>query len=76
MGNRTALLPLFNAKLSPKRHCGLGVEIPRRGVRGRLSLAGYCHHQNDSRIKTGSDESRAFECFIDCEGQSHKDRKP
>ena len=32
----------------------------------------HCHHQNDSRIKMGSDESR-FQCFVSCEGQSHKD---
>ena len=25
----------------------------------------HCHHQNDSCIKTGSDESH-FKCFINC----------
>ena len=35
-----------------------GTEIPGGGERGRLYLTLHCHHQNDSRIKMGSDESR------------------
>ena len=31
----------------------------------------HYHHQNGSYIKMGSEERR-FQCFIDCEGQSHK----
>ena len=30
-----------------------------------------CHHQNDSCIKMGSDESH-FNVLINCGGQSHK----
>ena len=48
----------------------VGTEIPGGGGRGRLYLSLYCHHQNDSCIKTGSDESH-FGVFIDCEGQCH-----
>ena len=36
-----------------------------------IYLSLHCHHQNDSCIKMGSDES-CFICFINCEGQSHK----
>ena len=32
-------------------------EIPGGGGRGRLYLTLHCHHQNDSCIKMGSDES-------------------
>ena len=32
-------------------------EIPGCGGRGTLYLTLHCHHQNDSCIKTGSDES-------------------
>ena len=35
-----------------------GTEIPRSWGRRRLYLTLHCHHQNDSGIKTGSDESR------------------
>ena len=38
------------------------------GEKGRLLyLSLHCHHQNDSCIKTGSNESH-FKCFINCEG--------
>ena len=36
-----------------------------------IYLSLHCHHQNDSRIKMGSDKSH-FNCFLNCEGQSHK----
>ena len=47
-----------------------------KGVRGwgereMIYLSLHCHHQNDSCIKIGSDESHFF-VFINCEGQSHK----
>ena len=35
-----------------------GTEIPGGGGRGRLYLTLHCHHQNDSCIKTGSEDSR------------------
>ena len=41
-------LNLFNTKLSPKYWWGGG---------GELYLMLHCHHQNDSCIKRGSDES-------------------
>ena len=34
-----------------------GTEIPGGGGRGRLYPTLHCHHQNDSCIKMGSDES-------------------
>ena len=36
----------------------MGTEIPGGGRRGRLYLTLHCHHQNDSCIKTGSEDSR------------------
>ena len=40
-----------------KKEVVAGTEIPWGGGRGRMYLALYCHHQNDSCIKMGSDES-------------------
>ena len=34
-----------------------GTKIPGGGERGRLYITLHCHHQNDSRIKMGSDVS-------------------
>ena len=39
--------------------------------RGRLYLLLHCHHQNDSCIKMGNDESH-FNVSLIGEGQSHK----
>ena len=36
-----------------------------------MYLSLYCHHQNDSCIKMGSDESH-FNISFNCDGQSHK----
>ena len=36
-----------------------------------IYLSLHCHHQNDSCIKMGSDESH-FKCIINCEGRSPK----
>ena len=44
------------------------------GGRGRLSfldISLHCHHQNDSCIKMGSDESH-FNVSIGSDGQSHR----
>ena len=38
---------------------------------GRLYTYHYTHHQNDSCIKMGSDESH-FNVSVGCDGQSHK----
>ena len=35
-----------------------------------IYLSLHCHHQNDSCIKMGRDESH-FKCFINCEGENH-----
>ena len=43
----------------------------RSGRRGRLYLSQHCHHQKDSCIKMGSDESHINVSLI-CEGQCHK----
>ena len=41
------------------------------GGEGGYYLSLHCHHQNDSRIKRGSDESH-FNVSIGSERQSHK----
>ena len=42
------------------------------GGRGReIYLSLYCHHQNDSCIKVGSEESH-FNVSVGSDGQSHK----
>ena len=41
-----------------------------------IYLSLHCHHQNDSCIKMGSDESHFNVCFINCEGQAHKTLYP
>ena len=45
------------------------MEGGRRGKNIYLSL--HCHHDNDSCIKMGSDESH-FSMFHNCEGHSQK----
>ena len=42
-----------------------------RGEGDHMPIATYCHHQNDFRIKMGSDESH-FNVPIGSGGQSHK----
>ena len=42
----------------------------RGGKREIIYLSLHCHHQNDSCVKVGSDESHLV--FHNCEGQSHK----
>ena len=41
------------------------------GEREIIYLSLHCHHQNDSCIKTGSDESH-FNVSVGSDGQSHK----
>ena len=41
------------------------------GEREIIYLSLHCHHQSDSCIKTGSDESR-FNVSVGSDGQSHK----
>ena len=43
----------------------------RRGEREIIYLSLHCHHQNDSCIKMGSDESH-FNVSVGSDGQSHK----
>ena len=43
----------------------------RWGEREIIYLSLHCHHQNDSCIKMGSDESH-FNVSVGSEGQSHK----
>ena len=44
------------------------------GKREIIYLSVQCHHQNDSCIKMGSDESPFLNVslIVNCEGQSHK----
>ena len=46
------------------------MEVGGRGGRF-MYLSLYCHHQNDSCIKMGSDESH-FNVSVGSDGQSHK----
>ena len=41
------------------------------GKREIIYLSPHCHHQNDSCIKMGSDESH-FNVLVGSDGQSHK----
>ena len=50
---------------------GGGEEVWRLGKREFIYLSLYCHHQNDSRAKMGSDESH-FNISVESDGQSHK----
>ena len=50
---------------------GGGEEVWRWGQREIMYLSLHCHHQNDSRIKTGTDESH-FNVSVGSDGQSHK----
>ena len=45
------------------------LEVGKREIIIHLSL--HCHHQNDSCIKTGSDENH-FHVSVGSDGQSHK----
>ena len=44
------------------------MEVGRREI---IYLSLHCHHQNDSCIKMGSDESH-FNVSVGSDGQSHK----
>ena len=46
------------------------------GKREIIFLSPHCHHQNDSCVKTGSDESRFNVSLNYCAGQSHKTVPP
>ena len=48
-----------------------GQRVWRRGEREIIYLSLHCHHQNDSCIKMGSDESH-FNVSVGSDGQSHK----
>ena len=49
---------MFNAELSPKRYWW-GPRSQKVGEEGsRIYLTLHCHHQTDSCIKIGSEESR------------------
>ena len=41
------------------------------GEEGIIYLSLHCHHQNDSCVKMGSDESH-FNVSVGSDGQSHK----
>ena len=45
-----------------------GMEVGEREI---IYLSLHCHHQNDSCIKMGSDESH-FKVSVGSDGQSHK----
>ena len=47
------------------------MEVGGGGKRENIYLSLHCHHQNDSCIKMGSDESH-FNVSVGSDGQSHK----
>ena len=49
----------------------MGEGVWRWGEREIIYLSLHCHHQNDSCIKMGSDESH-FYVSVGSDGQSHK----
>ena len=49
----------------------MGEGVWRWGEREIIYLSLHCHHQNDSCIKMGSDESH-FNVSVGSDGQSHK----
>ena len=50
---------------------GGGEGVWSLGKREMIYLSPHCHHQNDSRIKMGSDDSH-FNVSVGSDGQSHK----
>ena len=58
----------FLGALRPRRRDGL---LGRWGKREIIYLSLHCHHQNDSCIKMGSDESH-LNVSVGNDGQSHK----
>ena len=64
---------VLNVHRNHKAYMGRGV----RGYQWRweereiIYLSLHCHHQNDSCIKMGSDESH-FNVSVESDGQSHK----
>ena len=52
-----------------EKRAGGGLEV--EGKREIIYLSLHCHHQNDSCIKTGSNESH-FNVSVGSDGQSHK----
>ena len=48
-----------------------GKGVGRWGKREIIYLSLHCHHQNDSCIKVGSDESH-FNASVESDGHSHK----
>ena len=49
----------------------VGKGVRRFGKREIIYLSLHCHHQNDSCIKVGSDESH-FNVSVGSDGQNHK----
>ena len=67
---------VLNVHINRKDYLGRREGGGGRGVwswekREVIYLSLHCHHQYDSCIKMGSDESH-FKRFINCEKQSHK----
>ena len=54
---------------------GGGEGVWRWGQREIIYLSLHCHHQNDSCIKMGSDESH-FNVSVGSDGQSHRTVSP
>ena len=62
---------VFNVHRNHKVYWGRGEGGKGGGEREIIYLSLHCHHQNDSCIKMGSDESH-FHVSVGSDGQSHK----
>ena len=60
---------VLNVHRNHKAYQGRGVWM--LGERDTVYLSLHCHHQNDSCIKMGSDESH-FNVSVGSDGQSHR----
>ena len=62
---------VLNVRRNHKAYQGRGEGGMEVGGEGGLYLSPHCHHQNDSCIKMGSDESH-FNVSVGNDGQGHK----
>ena len=65
---------VLNVRRNQKAYKGRGEGgkgVWRWGLGGIIYLSLHCHHQNDSCIKMGSDDSH-FNVSVGSDGQSHK----
>ena len=62
---------MLNVHRKHKTYWGRGEGVRRWGKREIIYLSLHCHHQTDSCIKMGSDDSH-FNVSVGSDGQSHR----